>query len=1557
MSLIGFSGSGGSGGSGGYKQTPDNLRSTDTFEGILGLAIGPLKGPVNGLKSISLDGTPIEDTSDTLNFQDTVVITADGHPGKFPQVVTPQLGAGGSPVGVNLTIGNTNPVGTPGPFVVKTVTNTGASFLDIRLVVNQLFRQDDKGIYGTTANLELQMKPVGASTWITPQLEIPAHTYSLYGQPFVEVLKFLAPRSKYLPSGAWELETNNGYLPITGKTTSPFVYELRVAVPNTGAYANKGWDVRIRLREVETLDQDPNMEKRNIAWESITAVYPEQMGDHEDWRGVAWMQIVGKASDQLTGVPEVAAIYDTKLVQVPPSTVFNPETRVYTGTVWDGSWSTSYTNDPAWVINDAISDGLSGLSLLAPGSSLNKWDALDASKWFCGQVPDGAGGYHSRYSMNLIIDQVHKADEFIQYMAGAVGGFAWDNGDGEWRMVVDKPSNALDVFTIDNIVGEFQYSHTDVDTRYNDIKLTFLNEEMDYRQDFVQVFDSPAIAQYGRKPTSIVGVGCTNRQEALRRAKLRLRTSVNETRIVNFMTNRRGKLLQQFSTILVADADLGNRTTGRVVSTSGNTITLRDPVRLEVGVSYQIRFAVKNPNYAPESTTQPANQDWTAPTLATTLAVTNSNLERGDVYTLNLASALPEGVAEYLTVALEAVNLPTTPKMYRVVDLKPSEDGEFVSITAAEVDTGKWDASDNVSPIDSILEKPPEVAPPPIVPASGKVLSLIQIPNNYTLVASWTRPPSNWVMGFQVKYRSNGGPWITAVNKTNETSVELLATPTGTYEVEVRTLDRLGRYSTPLTDSLSLDGYDSTSLTLSLTNDSATLAATNAGVVSDFTPASGSVVVLYGQLNVTAEATYSILTQSGCVGSVDAGGVYAVTAMSSDTAQMTIQATYNGVSLAKTLSLTKVRAPLNGVTGSSNALVYLYQRAATTPAAPSGTFTFTFATGVLSGGTPGAWATTIPANDGNPLWVIAATAVSSGATDTILATEFSSPVALATNGTAGMNSASLFLFLRSPTIPSVPSTTLVYTFATSLLSGTLSGWTQAVPAGTDPLYVTTATAVSSSVTDTILTSEWAPVQVMAQNGLAGVPATSGYLTNESVQLFAYANGNVASYAAATGSFKVFSGATDVSASFALSTLTNPQTLTIGYVSQTYTVTGGFDVAEDTASVTIRATGTGTFAGVVLDKVFTLSKAKGGYEIVAALPSADLFEGRMAFLTTDDKLYRYTGTEWTSAVPATDISGTIASSKMALGVGANLLTGAVPGTNPNRYAVIQNNADNVVFTAGGSGGQLLSPSFGTGFPGSGEWTTSDQGTFALHQSNGSPNTGSGGVGYSEIYLRLPTNVTGGTTLRWPAQAGKTYEYSVYTGAHRCKVEICIAWVNAAGVILGNSIFPLNNSETNGGEALVAYKRLVVRSVAPSGTIAAYLVIRKGHTTSGQSDSWLFATRPMFAETVANATEDLPYNVPGYGILHAEHLVTRSIKAVHIEADAITANEIAANAITTNEINAGAVTAAKVNVTQLSAISATIGLLRTATSGQRLEIENNQIRVYDGSNVLRVRMGIW
>lgn len=78
-----------------------------------------------------------------------------------------------------------------------------------------------------------------------------------------------------------------------------------------------------------------------------------------------------------------------------------------------------------------------------------------------------------------------------------------------------------------------------------------------------------------------------------------------------------------------------------------------------------------------------------------------------------------------------------------------------------------------------------------------------------------------------------------------------------------------------------------------------------------------------------------------------------------------------------------------------------------------------------------------------------------------------------------------------------------------------------------------------------------------------------------------------------------------------------------------------------------------------------------------------------------------------------------------------------------------------------------------------------------------------------------------------------------------------------------------------------------------------------------------------------------------------------KYLHVTGETVFDN----NVIVSRMLAAKAITADKLAVTSLSAITANIGLLRTATSGARTEIKDNLIEVYDSNNRLRVRLGVW
>lgn len=205
----------------------------------------------------------------------------------------------------------------------------------------------------------------------------------------------------------------------------------------------------------------------------------------------------------------------------------------------------------------------------------------------------------------------------------------------------------------------------------------------------------------------------------------------------------------------------------------------------------------------------------------------------------------------------------------------------------------------------------------------------------------------------------------------------------------------------------------------------------------------------------------------------------------------------------------------DGTNGLNTASIFLYKRAATDTGLtkPTANLTYTFATGEISGNLAG-WSRTIPASDGNPCFSIQATAVSSEATDTILPSEWSSIVKLVEDGapgqngtdgkdgTNGVNTAIVYLYKRDAAAATIDwTTTLTYNFTTKKLVTVPAGWSSTIPSGTDPLYVTAATAASAENTDTITPDEWATPVILAQNGQDGIDGTDGVSITEVVNYY------------------------------------------------------------------------------------------------------------------------------------------------------------------------------------------------------------------------------------------------------------------------------------------------------------------------------------------------------------------------------------------------------------------------------------------------------------------------
>ena len=187
--------------------------------------------------------------------------------------------------------------------------------------------------------------------------------------------------------------------------------------------------------------------------------------------------------------------------------------------------------------------------------------------------------------------------------------------------------------------------------------------------------------------------------------------------------------------------------------------------------------------------------------------------------------------------------------------------------------------------------------------------------------------------------------------------------------------------------------------------------------------------------------------------------------------------------------------------GFNSATVFLYKKntsPTTAPADPTGTFTYTFSTGVLSGGTLDGWSQTPPTlSEGDYMWAITATAASRNATDSIPASEFSAAIVF-TESAEAYRAATVTLYKKNTsgtTAPDDPTGTFTYTFATSALSGgTLDGWSQSAPSldKGDYLWVIQASAFNNAATDSIAASEFSAAVI---GGIGGEDGPTGASTN------------------------------------------------------------------------------------------------------------------------------------------------------------------------------------------------------------------------------------------------------------------------------------------------------------------------------------------------------------------------------------------------------------------------------------------------------------------------------
>nr|WP_282563992.1 phage tail protein [Providencia rettgeri] len=276
-----------------------------------------------------------------------------------------------------------------------------------------------------------------------------------------------------------------------------------------------------------TPDSNSDKLQNNTIWSS----YTEITDINQTYPGSAVAGLTFESEQFGNQYPSRSYLIRGRIVQVPDN--YNPETREYSG-IWSGTFKPAYTNNPAWVLYDLLTNPRAGLGKRLKLSEIDKF-ALYVIGQYCDQrVPDGFGGTEPRVTCNAYITDIRKAYDFFQDLCSQMRVmFAW-NGQ-MLTFIQDRPSDVVWPYTNANVVaGRFNYSFSPAKARHNIIEVRFIDPENGWKTSIEQVTDDALVAQFGPNVLRLDAFGCTSRGQARRYGLWVLMTEKLETQTVEF---------------------------------------------------------------------------------------------------------------------------------------------------------------------------------------------------------------------------------------------------------------------------------------------------------------------------------------------------------------------------------------------------------------------------------------------------------------------------------------------------------------------------------------------------------------------------------------------------------------------------------------------------------------------------------------------------------------------------------------------------------------------------------------------------------------------------------------------------------------------------------------------------------------------------------------------------------------------------------------------------------------------------------------------------------------
>ena len=704
---------GGKGG-GGHKhhEDPNNLKSVSTAKVLDLVSEGEIVGLVDGAKSIYLDEVPLQNADGSYNFNGVSVEMRNGLP---DQDFLP----GFSSVEAFVQVGQEVKYNLP---ITRRVQDDNLDAIILTMEFPNLSKQNTKN--GDVLQYSVQF-----------QVRIRAD------------------------EGVWQ---DSGAITVAGKCISSFQrsYYFKVPQSQEGIY-----DIQV----IRVSPDDEVSSKHSITnWFGFSRVIEAKLNYPN--RAVCGLTV--RADQFGSNVPSRKYEVYGLIVQVPSN--YDAWNHTYTTEVWDGTFKRSWTNNPAWIFYDLVTNGRYGLGRDIKPEYLDKYGLYMIGRYCDEMVSDGKGGKEPRFTFNGTISNRESAYSVLNNLAGLFNSMIYYSGS-VITLVQDAPKLPVRDFTPANVVdGNFSYEGVARSARHSVFQVTY-SEPGDMYNSAIEVIENPEMIQdIGWKSSEITLVGCTSRGQARRRALRDIYTEQHETETVTFAVGIENADLVPGDIIRVADPSYaGARYGGRIVAIDQktNVITLDAETDFTISNNWMFGFLL------------PDNTWIEIPVIARGVSDSIVLTQSLDTY--------PE-VGTVWTAQCAEVE----PRLFRVLSIKEDKPWQY-TITALLHYDQKYDVIEKgVSFTEGSFSTIPSGAlKAPVNLAAEQYLHRMGDSVVLSIAVSWNSGDPRG-MNYLVRYKlNNDAVWTEAGYTASETLV-LNNTWEDTYTIQVQAIDALGRRST-----------------------------------------------------------------------------------------------------------------------------------------------------------------------------------------------------------------------------------------------------------------------------------------------------------------------------------------------------------------------------------------------------------------------------------------------------------------------------------------------------------------------------------------------------------------------------------------------------------------------------------------------------------------------------------------------------------------------------------------------------------------------------------------